>query len=332
MAASNNGKAVFRFLPRQHTLTVRIDSPEPWNVQATLASQDIDSLRCDSSGCGDLSPEGIQTDVTRVTYTLKNILIAGQCFEELRARQGQLSPPNGLQLTLMPTRIGGENAAFNQSRIRSDTLVMQNLGYFQLQANPGVWQLNLASGRASELYTVEGGDIHRTGGVVIPVRSFASTLTRLMVSKKPGKESVSLLTDSDDDESDDAEGETGLGSVWDSVSSFFGGDEKKHSKKDGAKKAVKTLSPVAGANDEDNKIHVFSLATGHMYERLLRIMMLSVTKRTSVPVKVNYPMLFIYDCSRFHSISSICVVLVIRKFSVSNFQTNRISDGGNLWL
>ncbi|KAK1744774.1 hypothetical protein QTG54_004065 [Skeletonema marinoi] len=32
-------------------------------------------------------------------------------------------------------------------------------------------------------------------------------------------------------------------------------------------------------------VHVFSLATGHAYERLLKIMMLSVTKRTSAPVK-----------------------------------------------
>lgn len=33
------GAAVFKSLPRQHTLTVRIDGPEPWNIQATSASQ-----------------------------------------------------------------------------------------------------------------------------------------------------------------------------------------------------------------------------------------------------------------------------------------------------
>jgi hypothetical protein len=41
---------------------------------------------------------------------------------------------------------------------QSDTLVMQNLGYFQLQANPGLWRLNLASGRAQELFTIANGD------------------------------------------------------------------------------------------------------------------------------------------------------------------------------
>jgi hypothetical protein len=36
---------------------------------------------------------------------------------------------------------------------------------------------------------------------------------------------------------------------------------------------------------EDDVINVFSLATGHLYERFLKIMMLSVTKRTSSRVK-----------------------------------------------
>lgn len=39
------------------------------------------------------------------------------------------------------------------------------------------------------------------------------------------------------------------------------------------------------AKEEDETIHVFSLATGHLYERFLKIMMLSVTKRTSSKVK-----------------------------------------------
>ena len=38
-------------------------------------------------------------------------------------------------------------------------------------------------------------------------------------------------------------------------------------------------------NEEDDTIHVFSLATGALYERLLRIMMTSVVKRSSSKVK-----------------------------------------------
>ena len=42
-----------------------------------------------------------------------------------------------------------------------------------------------------------------------------------------------------------------------------------------------------GKDQDENEdvVHVFSLATGHLYERLMRIMMLSVVKRASVRVK-----------------------------------------------
>lgn len=36
---------------------------------------------------------------------------------------------------------------------------------------------------------------------------------------------------------------------------------------------------------KDETIHVFSLASGHLYERFLKIMMLSVAKHSSKPVK-----------------------------------------------
>ena len=35
-----------------------------------------------------------------------------------------------------------------------DTIVMANLGYFQLKAGPGVWSLRLREGRSHDLYTV----------------------------------------------------------------------------------------------------------------------------------------------------------------------------------
>ena len=38
-------------------------------------------------------------------------------------------------------------------------------------------------------------------------------------------------------------------------------------------------------DEEDNKLNIFSLASGHLYERFIRIMMLSVLKNTKTPVK-----------------------------------------------
>ena len=42
---------------------------------------------------------------------------------------------------------------------------------------------------------------------------------------------------------------------------------------------------ILTSETDDDVINVFSLATGHLYERFLKIMMLSVTKRTSSKVK-----------------------------------------------
>lgn len=54
------------------------------------------------------------------------------------------SPPRGLQITL-----GTESRP-----VIVDTIVMANLGYFQLKANPGAWILRLRQGRSSEIYDI----------------------------------------------------------------------------------------------------------------------------------------------------------------------------------
>ena len=36
-----------------------------------------------------------------------------------------------------------------------DTIVMANLGYFQLKASPGAWSLRLRQGRSSEIYEIK---------------------------------------------------------------------------------------------------------------------------------------------------------------------------------
>jgi hypothetical protein len=121
--SETNASAKFEALPRNHVLTVRPDVPESWNTQALFATQDIDNLRCDNVACGD-----DDSKLTLVTYKLKNILIAGQCFGGVGRRA---APPQGLQLVLSSNATGRV--------VHTDSLVMQNYGYFQLQANPGLW-------------------------------------------------------------------------------------------------------------------------------------------------------------------------------------------------
>ena len=66
------------------------------------------------------------------------MLLTGQCIDDKR------HPVQGLQLVL-------ENL---QHPHFQDSLVMQNLGYFQLKALPGVWSLRLADGRHSDIYAI----------------------------------------------------------------------------------------------------------------------------------------------------------------------------------
>lgn len=66
-------------------------------------------------------------------------MLEGHCFE---ATSG--SPPRGLQITLGTER----------QPVIVDTIVMANLGYFQLKANPGAWILRLRQGRSAEIYDI----------------------------------------------------------------------------------------------------------------------------------------------------------------------------------
>lgn len=272
--------AQFTSLPRQHVLTVRMDTPEPWNVQATRAEQDPDNLRCTTQSCGDSSSSSLSSSSSSSTkkkehsalgYTLKSLLVAGQCLQstEREVSEGRFGlPPNGLQLVLthaQPAITGDATAA-----ALWDTLVMQNLGYFQLQATtPGWYRVQLAPGKSSQLYRIYDSS-EDAGGLSTPVLGFGDKTHRLIVVKRRGMESYSLL-----DAPDDTMQHQGQG-LWNKLSSGLFGKQKSSSS---------SSSSAVVKHEDDDKIHVFSLASGHMYERLLRIMMLSVSRQASRPVK-----------------------------------------------
>ena len=262
-------QALFSNLPTDHVLTVRMDVPEPWDIQQAKSVQDTDNLRCDlKAGCSDNAAVAVNEDrgelykqkhVTNVEYILNHLLVFGRCIETTG------NPPNGLQLTLSKNKGEGksradvkqveieadgsvraeEDANEEQDRYYSDTLVMKNLGYWQLRANPGVWDLNFAkNSRGAEIFDMVERDakgvlqVSETGTNYLVMGNFVGSTSMLRVKRKLGHEESSLFYD--DSSSDD---------------------------------------------DEDDIVHVFSLATGHLYERFLKIMMLSVTKRTSSKVK-----------------------------------------------
>ncbi|KAK6764201.1 hypothetical protein RB195_024498 [Necator americanus] len=217
----------FTNLPSKQLLTLSIQSPSAWMIENVFAEVDLDNIRME------LAPSNVFA-----YFSLEHILLEGHCFDEVSG-----SPPRGLQFVL----------GTRTNPTEFDTIVMANLGYFQLKANPGAWLLQLRDGRSKDIYQLSNyGSIEEStnDSVRVLIDSFSGRTIRVRVLKKNGMEQRSLL-------SNDDEGSAG---VWNTISNTL-------------------------RSEKHNTINVFSLASGHLYERFLNIMMLSVMKHTKNPVK-----------------------------------------------
>ncbi|KAL4177276.1 hypothetical protein KRP22_002209 [Phytophthora ramorum] len=277
----------FRKLPVQPILTMKIETPEAWNVQTLHAGDDLDNLRVDPD-----SPTEVKS-TTSAVFRLESLLVYGQCRD---TTFNMYSPPNGLQLVL-EREVGAQ-------LLHRDTLVMKNLGYFQLQATPGVWSLHLARGRAADLFNIVDPDTElplENNPVV--VYDFGSHISQLFVRKKDGMEYEELVQSVGDAASTDkpktsTEGKStikddgALRSYWSSMLNMMGKHDDEAEKKPHDAIAESNQNDSA---DEDSAlahqkvrtgetIHVFSVASGYLYERFIKIMMSSVLKRTDNPV------------------------------------------------
>lgn len=231
--------AKFSGLPANPLLTQQLQVPENWLVEAVRAVYDLDNIKLRDIG-GPVHSE----------FGLEYLLLEGHCFD---AASG--APPRGLQLVL----------GTKSQPALVDTIVMANLGYFQLKANPGAWTLRLREGKSTDIYAISHAEgpntLHQqqTGAVQVLITSLRSHVTKLRVSKRPGMQQAELLSD------DTAPAQTG---IWNSIANSFGGS-----------------SGTAATDEDADTINIFSVASGHLYERLLRIMMVSLLKHTKSPVK-----------------------------------------------
>ncbi|RVE50987.1 hypothetical protein evm_004396 [Chilo suppressalis] len=235
-SGSLTGGAIARFsrLPHAPLLSLELRTPANWLVECVKSVYDLDNIRL----------ADVET-VVHSEFELEYLLLEGHAWDTTLG-----TPPRGLQLVL-GTREKPETM---------DTIVMANLGYFQLKANPGAWILRLRPGRSEEIYEIVGHENTDTPAgsedIQVLMSSFRSHVIKLRVSKKPEKQHLELLVENDEKNS---------GGIWNSIASSFGGGEDQES--------------------QDEIINVFSVASGHLYERFLRIMMLSVLKHTKSPVK-----------------------------------------------
>ncbi|KAF8672518.1 hypothetical protein HU200_049459 [Digitaria exilis] len=179
---------------------------------------------------------------------------SSHCMEKDR------DPPRGLQFIL----------GTKQRPHLVDTLVMANLGYWQMKVSPGVWYLQLAPGRSADLYELPPK--------LVAIDSLRGKLMHIEVQKKKGKEREELLNAADDhhfQEKTDNKGWNNNLLKW--ASSLISGDA---SSKNQADKVTDRKDARQGET-----INIFSVASGHLYERFLKIMILSVLKKTQRPVK-----------------------------------------------
>ncbi|XP_043104747.1 UDP-glucose:glycoprotein glucosyltransferase 2 isoform X3 [Puntigrus tetrazona] len=234
--------ARFTEIPESPLLTFNMITPESWMVEAVRSPYDLDNIHLQEV-----------SGVVNAEYELEYLLLEGHCFD---LSTGQ--PPRGLQFTL----------GMRQEPLIHDTIVMANLGYFQLKANPGAWILRLREGRSEDIYQIQAHDGTDSpvdaGDVIVVLNSFHSKIIKVRVQKRPDKLNEDLLS----------EGTESKG-LWDSITSVWSSLEK---------------SFAGGPSvDEDDKkkdiLNIFSVASGHLYERFLRIMMLSVLQHTKTPVK-----------------------------------------------
>lgn len=195
-------------------------------------------------------PEGENVDAL---YELEHILIEGHARDVTTG-----PPPRGVELVLGTVQVPHF----------TDTIIMANLGYFQFKANPGFWHISLKPGRSSKIFNLDS--VGATGYAARPgdettsaaLLSFQGVTLFPRLSRKPGMEDEDVLE-----------------------SSLLGGALDYINK--GASFASSALSSLGlkKTSSTNAEINIFSVASGHLYERMLNIMMVSVMKHTKHTVK-----------------------------------------------
>jgi UDP-glucose:glycoprotein glucosyltransferase len=179
----------------------------------------------------------------------------------------------------------------NKDQHFADTIIMANLGYFQFKAKPGFYNLTLQKGRSKEIFKIDSagtlGYSPQTGDETteIALTSFRGATIFPRLSRRAGMEDEDVLesakttADHITDKADKILAKVGLGSVKSSEvlsrAQKFGSGLLS-----GSTGSTTDISTLPHAD-----INIFSVASGHLYERMLNIMMLSVTKHTTHTVK-----------------------------------------------
>lgn len=244
----------FYGMPQEAVLTMGLDAPSHWLTMPKEAIYDLDNIRLRDA----------ITSVVSAKYELKYILIEGHARDTVTR-----ATPRGLQLVL--ETLDGSTEL--------DTIVMANLAYFQFRARPGLYRLRIRQGRSSDLFDMssvgslgwDSPSIEETGDYVT-LHSLDGLTIYPQLKKKRNRLREILV--------EDTEARLEMG--------------QQAADKGLVSKAQKVLSSLASAasflpgkplSKRHADINVFTVASGHLYERMTYIMILSVLKHTQSTVK-----------------------------------------------
>jgi UDP-glucose:glycoprotein glucosyltransferase len=256
-------EAHFSGIPKEALLNLGMDVPPSWLVAPEESIHDLDNIKLSSLTAG--------ANIDAI-YGLESILIEGHSRDTTNGGQ----PPRGAEVVLATEK----NPHF------ADTIIMANLGYFQFKANPGYYNIQLKSGRSQEVFTIDSAGPKgwapqpndETSEIVL--MSFQGTTLFPRLSRKPGQEEADVLSPEENFASEL------VGKGTQKVNQFLGkiglggfNTEKV------LKKGADLFGGKAVHKSVQAEINIFSVASGHLYERMLNIMMLSVMKNTQHTVK-----------------------------------------------
>lgn len=257
--------AQFSGLPAEALLNTGMEVPPSWLVAPRDTVHDLDNIKLSAIKSG--------TNIDAI-YELEHILIEGHSRDVTNG-----PPPRGVQLVL-GTELDPHFA---------DTIIMANLGYFQFKANPGLYNLALQKGRSEEIFNIDSagtlGYAAQAGDntTEIALMNFRGATLYPRLSRKPGMEDEDVLEPSKSTFEALADG---AGQLLNQVGLKSPQASKYLSK---AAKLGSGLMTGAGradiSADRHADINIFSVASGHLYERMLNIMMVSVMKHTKHTVK-----------------------------------------------
>ncbi|KAI0676218.1 glycosyltransferase family 24 protein [Trametes maxima] len=243
----------FTGLPSEPIYTLAMDAPQSWLIRPKETIYDLDNIQL-----GLLSTQDL-THGLKAVFDLDYLVVEGHARETATN-----SPPRGLQMQLVTS---------DASPI-ADTLVMANLGYLQFRTKPGVYRLEIRPGRGQEIFEMESvgnegwnSPVVNEAGDEVTVTSFEGVTLYPRLMRRSGMEREDVLRA----ENFHQEEHNIVDSLLSKVSSLFGG-----------KKEEKALVPV---DDGQAEINIFTVASGHLYERFASIMILSVLRHTKSSVK-----------------------------------------------